>query len=315
MKVEPALQTTLLLPTWKPMEKKHTENPAYDFIKRFVGGRESIRWTIQLLTVSTNDPVWLHECCSVVAGLSRAELCVMHVYTTQAYTQITHFLRGTSVKSLGLIHSSDEWKAGENQMLNNVRHKNKSGFLSAGVNPGKLHALLTAWRAPRSEGKYKICRKCYAALRPHFTKKFLRVCKSASVRNHVGVVYSAQSGQTLPAFLKAIPILTCRDWHRILLRFVADLDAIFAKMPQCKKAFYLYRGEGKAKGQAKEHPSFTSTSLDQDTARYFAKPTLLRITAPVGSRVLPLLCISRYQEQEVLLPCDMIMNQVRNPVG
>lgn len=300
MRVDPALTTTLLLPMWKPMERHHVENPGYDFIERFVAGRAPIVWTRKRQTVTTNDPVWLRECCNVVANLSRAELCVMHVYTTQAYAQVTRFLRGASVKELGLIYdSSHDWKAGEIAMRDNIRQKNRSAYLTQSVSPRKLEALLRAWHEPRSEEQSKLCWKRFSALRPNFTAKFLRLCKTSSVRNHSGVVFAAQAGQPLVAFKKAIPRLTLRDWHRILLRFVADLDAIFLKMPKCYKAFYVYRGLGRS-GQGSD-PSFTSTSLDQD-ARHFAKPTLLRITVPMGSRVLPLLCISRYEEQEVLLP-------------
>lgn len=308
MKVEIALPITLVLPTWKPMEKKHTENPAYDFVKRFIGGRETILWTQKRHTVTTNDPVWFQECCRVVAGLSRAELCLMHVYTTQAYAQITQFLRGASVAELGLIYNiQNEWMSGETKMLDNVRHRNKSGFLSTDVDPHKLQELLGAWRAPRSHKKFKMCWQCYTALRPHFTHKFLQLCKGVAVRNHGGIVFAAQSGLTLTDFQKAIPLMTARDWNRILVGFISDLDKIFVKMPQSLKAFYLYRGEGKAKeGKGAGNPSYTSTSLDQNAALQFAKPTLLRITVPVGSRVLPLLCLSRYAEQEVLLPRNFV---------
>lgn len=301
MRVEPALITTLLLPIWEPMERHHVENPGYDFIERFIEGQEPVLWTKKIQTVMTNDPVWLRECCRAVANLSREELCVMHVYTTQAYAQVTQFLRGVPVKKLGLIYDSlHEWRAGEIAMRDNIRLKNRSRFLTPSVDPRKLDALLSAWREPRSEEQFKVCWECFSALRPNFTPKFLRICKTLSVRNHSGVVFAAQAEQPLVAFEKAIPQMRSQDWHRIMIRFVADLDAIFVKMPQCHKAFYVYRGEGKL-GQ-RSHLSFISTSLDQDSARHFAKPTLLRITVPAGSRVLPLLCISRYKEQELLLP-------------
>lgn len=307
MKVEPAVRSTVILPVWQPNEKAKVENPAYDFIRRFLAGREPIVWTREKQSLTTNDPTWLLECCNEIAGLSRAELCVLHIYSTQAYSRVTHFLRGASPKELDLVYdSSCEWKAGEMPMLANVRANNQSRYLSSSVDPVALRALLAAWRAPRSEAEFEMCLQRYSALRPYFTPKFLRVCRIQSVRFHGGVMFAAEAGMSLASFEKAIPQMTSWDWQRIVRKFVKALDAIFQKMPPCRKTFYVYRGEGADAKSVRRgwigSPSFVSTSLGQSIALDFARPTMVRITVPKGSRVLPLLCVSRYREQEMLLP-------------
>lgn len=301
-KVEAALQTSLRLPIWRPMEMSWSENPAYDFTRRFTAGREPIVWAIRKHAVTTNDAAWMRECGRAVASLSRAELCVMHAYSTQTYSRITQFLRGLPVSELDLIHdASQEWMYGETRMLLDVRAGNRSGFLAPGVDPSALAALLVAWAAPPSVAKGRLCMRRYAALRPNFTSTFLRLCRVLSVRFNTGVAFVAQSGMTLRAFEHAIPLMTAGDWRRILNRFVASLDAIFAKMPPCHKGFYVYRGEA-SRRHTHGNTSFVSTSLDMGTARHFATGKLLRFLVPAGSQVLPLMCISRYEEQEVLLP-------------
>lgn len=110
-------------------------------------------------------------------------------------------------------------------------------------------------------------------------------------------MFAGQADMKLSTFERAVPLMKAPDWKRILSRFVTDLDAVFAKMPPCRKSFQVYRGTGHASESA---ASYLSTSMSRDIAKEFGR--VRRITIPVGARVIPLFCVSRYDEHELLLP-------------
>lgn len=118
----------LLVPVWVPAEENQVANPAYEFTRRFTTGNEKIVWTKKRVALPrhfSNCMInWLNDCCRVISELGRDDLCVLHIYTTQAALMLTSHLRDqTGVRELGLLHdASTESTRAEELLRQNLLH-------------------------------------------------------------------------------------------------------------------------------------------------------------------------------------------------
>lgn len=281
-------------------------NPAYEFVKRFTAGRAPIIWKDALVTVRISDPDWLSRATQAVSDLPRADLCVLYTYTTQVYHILTTFLRDARVPD-GMVHDPTvEWRYGEEALRDRA---DTGDCLTRGhdTEDDALCRFDVAWALPRSAAKYRTIAACYAALRPYFTATFKRTCRERCIESNPGLMFytRAESG-LLSDFKRTIPRMRAVDWARCMRRFVRSLDGIFDRMPPCRTAFYVYRGTSPSLKPPPlgDRDTYTSTSLSPDVARQFAgrHGTVTRILVPPGSKVIPLIAMGRYEEQEILLP-------------
>ena len=104
--------------------------------------------------------------------------------------------------------------------------------------------------------------------------------------------------------------MTAAGWRAILVQYIADLDALFARAPPLPYAVVVYRG---VKQKEARGAWYTSTSMRRDVAAEFANkdsPIVLSIDVPRGTRLLPMCMVSRYPpEVELLLP------KTKGPLG
>jgi hypothetical protein len=138
-------------------------------------------------------------------------------------------------------------------------------------------------------------------------RMLLRLPRGASDASRARVARAANLS-SLEAYATVLPHITPFGWQKVIERFVTDLDAAFGRMPPTPHALVVYRGVGTPREAETlgSDPAYLSTSLSRRTAADFATEgcprCLAKITVPAGSRVLPMLTVSRYREQEVLLP-------------
>ena len=95
--------------------------------------------------------------------------------------------------------------------------------------------------------------------------------------------------------------MTAAGWRAILVQYVADLDALFARAPRLPSAVVVFRGATQRENRG---AWYTSTSMRRAVAEQFAKEGhVLSVDVPRGARVLPMCMVSRYPpEVELLLP-------------
>ncbi len=159
-----------------------------------------------------------------------------------------------------------------------------------------------------------------------FTAKFLRSVdqyqKTSTLHGPAGWIFAPQIWRRFGDRTKKRPTLAkLRDlianhmttearWRAVLDDYIRDLDAIFDQMPPLPADLVVYRGvHGKkyAAGKSIRDAGYVSTSVRRDIAQGFAskkkKCCLQQIKVPAGTRVVPLIFVSRYYaEQEILLP-------------
>ena len=141
---------------------------------------------------------------------------------------------------------------------------------------------------------------------------------SAATSGAEGVVFYDQAKRVLGIaklsdWIDRLPAVTNVEWNKIFDTFVADVDEAIERMPATDQQVVLFRGFSEPKAVAKvttlatmADPAYASTSLDKTVATTFAKGSggsVKKIEVPIGSRIAPLVGITRYPfEKEILLP-------------
>jgi len=185
-----------------------------------------------------------------------------------------------------------------------------------------------------SKRKWAAVARSYRELRPFFTDTFLAACRSKAIEHNGGIAFydqakrvfrdvgfpsgvenriprsknhrgSQEPSTSFELFKNAIPYITHAQWLQILQSYIADLDAIFAKMPPTSKGMLVHRGLSPASSAPDK--AYMSTTLDKEIALGFAdaatKCCVLTIPIHPGSRVVPMMPVTRYAaELEILLP-------------
>jgi hypothetical protein len=294
----------MLLPKWDI----HFQEPAFDgspdfgFVKEYSAGRNPIKIINKRFDVATEDPLWLKDACQAVLKLSRYELCTLYAYSAQIYGIITGFLRhkGRSKFNTTMVYDeSREWRWGQHFL-----HANPSLYLKKDVDQTMFTAFLNA----KKERNWSLLLKIYKKLRPSFTDAFLRACRTRALESNDGMLLFPQAARiysltSVAAFKRIIPDLTNDAWIQVLKMFVSDIDSIFDKMPPTRSAMTVFRGVKNMK-EIPTDPSFASTTLDKATAKRFAskKCCVHEIEIPIGTKLIPLIPVGQYEEQEILLP-------------
>lgn len=235
--------------------KTGIENPAspmYEFVRAYVAGRRRIQWTEVQVEVPDQgvDPTWLKACCRAVQTLPRSDLCTLYAYSTQMFPIFNRYLRsGRQPHTLAsLVHDpATEWQGGQSLLI----HRGARAYVSASGladlarfdEAMQLHPTKPASRS----SKWKQVDAAYRSMRPHFTTGFLRACRYEVVKYNHAVMLFAQARQlgmaeTLSTFMRLIPTFTLDAYVRLVDRFIADMDATFAKMPPTTERVTLYRG-------------------------------------------------------------------------
>ena len=272
----------LVLPVWDT-GIANPANPLLAFARAYAAQtlRRPIRFVpTRLSGLPRRHHAWLEACGRAVAALPRPLLCAMYVYSTQVYPVVTGFLRDprTSTRSLG-VDGATHWSEHSVGLSAAYRTHGIVLYLQA-------KAVFTEARAARM---------------------LLRLPQGASDALRARVARAANLS-SLEAYATVLPHITPFGWRKVIERFVADLDAAFGRMPPTPHALVVYRGVGTPREAETlgSDPAYLSTSLSRRTAVDFAAEgcprCLAKITVPAGSRVLPMLTVSRYREQEVLLP-------------
>jgi hypothetical protein len=323
---------------WIPSEEEYSA-----FVTRYSAGKRRIRWVNKPMKLTTEDPAWVAKACEAVRKLSRHDLCTLYTYTTQEYVTITSFLRHRGKKDdfdTEFVHKwENEWYNADSMriLVASLSNNKHSCYLDRKVDEKLAVAFKEAWMLPQatkqqSYRKWKLVDRLYSELRPHFTKRFLKLSHKKTVELNRGLllfpqalrvyqkqpnVFPKEAGklQSLADFKKAIPYMTNRTWIHVLEQYVEDMDAIMKKMPPTECAMTVFRGTAEKKAA---DPSYLSTTLSKAIARNFVsrdtqKCCVYRIEIPVGSHMLPIFCASRYWvEQEILLPrgCKYVMSRV-----
>lgn len=330
------LRKKVNVPTWNT-GIVNPSNPYLTFVSQYAAGTKSIDWKIKQMVLRTEDPEYIKSACETVASLSRYDLCTLYTYTTPAYYLVTGLLRhnsGSSAFDTRLVHDpKTEWIFGLNVLFSSIDKLGCSSFLHTNIDKKRVLAFREAMSLPQCDTEEACKRKwdlvdhLYAELRPNFTKGFLKLCHLKSIESNQGILFYHQAARlfsrspsafpkqvkklkSFADYLKAIPVLTNRTWTKILKQYVRDIDSIIAQMPPTQRLISVFRGvpHDVVADRLLKDPSFVSTTLGKDIARGFVmndpqKCCVYRFDIPVGSRVLPLIGISRYfGEQEILLP-------------
>lgn len=108
---------------------------------------------------------------------------------------------------------------------------------------------------------------------------------------------------TLKQWRKRCLTMTLPDWRKVLAQFVQDMKEIFKGAPQLPEPMAVYRGLTKRPTAMK---GYVSTTLSKGTANNFVdkktKCCVQTIKLAKGTRVLPLMVMSRYADEfEILL--------------
>jgi len=319
----------IIVPTWFVGIESY-----YQFVQQYSAGNKRIQWKKKSLHMRTEDPDWIRKTCEIIAKLDRYDLCTLYTYTTPVYSVITGLLRHAGSKyDTGLVHDPEtEWLFGSDTLFESIDKDGNSLYLNTKNDKKLVLAYKKARQMPsgnteeEANNKWNRVDRLYAKCKPFFTKAYLDICHTKSVESNSGILFFPQAVRlfkdtpsafptikrlkTLRDFKQIIPLLTNDIWIKIIERFVNDIDEIIVKMPVTECIMSVFRGvthDIKKKTMIAD-PSFLSTTLSKEIARSFVennsrKCCMYRWKIPVGSRVLPMIPITRYfAEQEILLP-------------
>lgn len=125
-------------------------------------------------------------------------------------------------------------------------------------------------------------------------------------KRHLSQAPASRGRTPLSRFKAAFPYITAEGWRAILVQYVADLDALFARAPPLPSPVVVFRGTKRKARQEPRGAWYASTSMRREVAEEFANkesPMVLAVDVPRGARPLPLCMVSRYPpEVELLLP-------------
>lgn len=298
------------IPIWKRPVNINDRNQMLTFVENFSGGIKKIIWKSERVDLDIDDPIWMLEACEAVTKLSRYELCLLYVYTTQAYGEINNFLRNRSNKNYDteLVNTSDTWW---HAFRGTLTVFSKPSYLNNDVDKKKVVAYKNAQRTVTetpSKKNWAAADKLHDQLFPFFTNTFKKLQKKEWIDHSLGIIYYPQAARiynlkSIAEFKQIIDNLTNDDWIRILNLFVTDLDKVFDKMPPTKQIMTTYRGVKNLK-TLKVDEAYSSTTLSADIAPNFAnKCCVHEIRVPRGTRIIPLFQVAWNKlELEILLP-------------
>jgi hypothetical protein len=293
-----------------------------------------------LSSLTPQQVAWLKECCRVIkTQFTHVEQCIVYAYSSTVYTYINAFRSGKPDEAASsLMFTSSEsaymWFAVDHIMRTEKRPE--AWFKSDGI-PSDIKR---AWQQYNKRhdtdhalqeavvGLQEAVRKHKSSLRMSRVRPYalrLAISSEPSVMFFYQAVevgcglFGAQlsvaakkflKGRTFASYIDAIPYVTAEGWHGVLDSFTRQLDELFGRMPSSPCGLTLYRGT-KWK-RLRNHRGYCSTSLDRETAEYFAdeKGTLHKLRVSEGQQhVLPLMSVSRIPgECEVLLHPDCRFN-------
>jgi len=307
------------LPTW--IHDNAIEKTTYDFMEHVIDHRVVIAFKDREYHLGNfGDPVWISRCAKIIQSLPRHDLATMHSYTTQSFRIVTQYIRQGKealVKVLEENLKPYDWgdifyyfihdtKMPWNHFMDESIVKSVKKLIDE-KEEARRHVIPKQTEV-NSHFKYyanEIKKKKYT----RWFKPILFQCiESYTLRNHDGLIFYPQARRkyktitSLSSFIQRIPKLTVNQWEGLLKDFISDFDNLFNKMPLTTKPFLLYRGD-----TGYGLSGYVSTTLDAKTAKRFAirrngkKKNVLRIEIGPGSgNLLPLLTVSRYNEQEIL---------------
>lgn len=322
--------------TWIDIPKWVVDTNEYiSFVKHYSAGKDKILWETKSLQLMIGDPEWLSAACESITRLSRYELCTLYTYTTQMYSVVTGYLRHkcSTPFDTQLVHNpEEEWLAGYDILLSPKRSKAALLDLTGKVDK----ELVAAWKQAKAiqitseetaEAKWALEKTCYTALRPYFTTGFLKRCRDNLIDTNQGILLFPQAVRvfkmtpsafpktvrkltSLRDFKRAIPVMDNTVWTTLLKQFVNDVDSIIQKMPTTTRVMSCFRGVPHriSMKDMLADPAYISTTLSNKIASSFVdrddlKCCVYRFTLPIGSKMLPMMPVTRYSaEQEVLLP-------------
>lgn len=318
-----------------PLQHSNTHDFYYD-MQFFIRNRKQ-RCTSGETDVGKLEQVlatWLLQACDVIARLDNKDMGTLYIYTTQFYGIINDTKSGrpnSAVDELAYRQLSDE---DCHQFLYEQLSLEGSGrwFVDGRV-PPCLQQVRDDCRRMSSKRAYD---KAYRIFKQQYLQvQHQRLLKrnffTAANRNYQlvrGVQYfyfaaldvgapafhphphpavpTFLRAPTLIRFISAVPFVSATGWRMILDAFVRRLDGLFEKMPPLPVALTVYRGTRTARVRSRK--TYTSCTLQPNIAKDFAKgpeATVHVLRIPTGSRVLPLMPLTRYAaECEVLLHPD-----------
>jgi len=286
---------------------------------------------------------WLRDCAIAITRCSPLQLVTLYTYTSTAFCLIQTFIatRGSTVSSDEVTgeyfpHTNDvrAWIAYAPSMFDAMKdNDNISKY--AGLKPAGLRRLVDSynklsWQPKKRNRKEKAAAAEHlkTVLEEHHMRNanilggpFWRKLHAHVVRDSEVILFyphaknelEERGMKNLGDFVRLAPHLTREEWTKIFKSFVKTLDGIILSMPPLTVQITVFRGTTDSNaiaecGRRGVFPScrqYVSTTLDKSIACGFArkKGCIIAIPLEIGSRVLPLLTVTRYwAEQEVLLP-------------
>ena len=327
---------------WDQIRRHEREDKnAEGLITRALMNDAPLPWRRVGVDVDTEvDRSWLAAMTRYVRGLPGTGVLTLYVYTTPAFSDVLDLMRGGTQYAKRVFLSPAELakdrsgvaRAGAWLLWARTIDSSLPRALAA-----RVRAHLAARRAidHTSEESTKRgwaawdagCDAILDAARPHVGARFWKRVRMALAkdewqwscifahaaralrRRHLSPEFEpwcarcSRAQSPLERFKAAFPYVTAAGWRAILVQYIADLDALFARAPPLPYAVVVYRG---VKQKEARGAWYTSTSMRRDVAEEFANkesPIVLSIDVPRGTRLLPPCMVSRYPpEVELLLP-------------
>jgi hypothetical protein len=306
---------------WSKKMEGTRKSPIYEFVRTYMMKESAIRWKLHDIQISGGDIEHVVDCARVVQTLTRREICILYVYTTQAYTHVAHFLRSkrTDFKRANVGHGELIGRA--HAVFDRLSLKHIARRYVASINREAVVAIMKVAREKQkiagSEDEYcKIARMCQHKIRTSLTPRFFTDARRHVLDSHEGIVLYYQITDMFPEYASLDDVceglqgFKASTWNSLMTKFVAEIDGIFLKFPATKEPMIVYRGikgsPGTAVRDVLNHASYISTSLSPEVASTFVdertRCCVCSINIPPGERVVPLLFITRYRaEVEILL--------------
>jgi hypothetical protein len=257
------------------------------------------------------DREWLQAACNYVHSLSLHDRLVLFGYTSPCFGNINLHRAGRDVaEDLVLEQKRDpyslvyefidnkdaaKWFAGDPHPLLKKQREIVRLQSKATDKPTNIDTQID-----RALHEFDEMARATITIKPAFHEKVIEYDSKASCGIVLYPQYCTLYGRvSFTEFVSRIPHITSSMWRRLLDTYVRDLDAIFEGIPPTTRVVTVFRGSGGKR--VRSMPTYTSTSMSRTVARKFANPSLHQMQFPAGSKLLPVLCVSRYPDELELL--------------
>jgi hypothetical protein len=285
--------------------KDFAKHDIFDEVTYIHDHRRPFKYEYKKVRIQTDVVPWLLQACEYVKTLSKRQQTCLFAYSTPEFWTINVHKSGVDASSHLLWEPIEDYSYLAYELLiAKDRDQLFTGDLREALSLRRKVKSLK--RQPDAFDAYDAAFRDFAKLvgPERYTDRFYARAEELAVRQSPAILFYDQFNDlfgplTLREYFKRIPHVSQAQWKAVLDLFVEELDALILGTPPTPSPVVLYRGtKGK---RVRSRRTYTSMTLSKEVAKEFADCRLHELRFPKGSRLLPMMCASRYSmELEVL---------------